>query len=185
MALVQVEPSEINVDGSFPTSVFQTQVRYLGYGRNAWHATWTNRYMTDCVSFHTDELERRAERKRVSGSVFKIATVPMLVLSDPAGSYGIMPINDRPEEKYEHLVDVWRVSTGVSFWQALPLERENWLLVFMLDTGRVEACPFVPFMRKSRSSGGKYRLIWEEKPANEYSAFCSFAREVVAAFEAR
>jgi hypothetical protein len=182
MPLEVIDPRKAAVLRELPKAVFETQVRYLGFGRNAWNATWINKYMTDCVSFHTDELERRAERKRVSGSVFKIATVPMLVLSYPSGSFGIMPINDRPEEDYEQFLDTWSTSKDYTFWQELPSARENWLLVFVLAEGNVEACPFTPSLRKSRSSGSKYRLVWEERPAESYAAFCSFARKIVKAF---
>jgi hypothetical protein len=85
MALILSEPNELEVGDGFPHDFIKTQVFYLGYGRNAWYSTWTNRYYSHSVSFSEDELKHTAEKRRVQGSVFNIQSMMMFVCSINAG----------------------------------------------------------------------------------------------------
>ena len=71
MFMQAIEPSEIRIGRQpFPRCA-ETQVFYLGYGRNAWNATWINRYDPGSMSFNDADLRTAAEARRVQGSVFR------------------------------------------------------------------------------------------------------------------
>jgi hypothetical protein len=87
-----------------PRGAVDTNLLYLGYGRNAWHSTWINRYYQGSVSFFEKQLKDTAEGLRVQGSQFKISSRPAIVLNFEIAPIAIMSVNDRPFASYEDLL---------------------------------------------------------------------------------
>jgi hypothetical protein len=176
MPLQLIEPSSIWVKGAVPLTCHSTGVHYLGYGRNAWHATWANKYYPNSVSFDADELKRLAENRRVQGSVFRIQSVPLLVLRRRRSSLGIMPINERSKYEYDNLIRTIKYNRPAFFWRFFPSSSRNWLLVFNLTSVSHETVPFTPLLLKSVSGGPNYHLYWvDQRPAPDCHQFQEFA----------
>lgn len=73
--------------GRFPALESQTVRRrglaklyYVHDGRNAWYATWVQRYLDGCMHTTLDSAKDYAESLRVQGSVFYIYEKPALVI---------------------------------------------------------------------------------------------------------
>jgi hypothetical protein len=158
MRLTRIEPRKVRVT-ELPRKCYVNQAFYLGYGRNAWHSTWTNKYYPDCIALSPEELMDRAERQRVQGSVFKIEGVPLFVVGYADECFGIVPINDRSAHEYDQLKREIESEKPSHFWRALPGSWQNWLMVLNLDQPPNEL--YLPFLRRSRSLGTARQLAWE------------------------
>lgn len=114
---------------------------YLGYGRNAWHSTWINRYYPGSGSFFEKESIATAEGLRVQGSQFEISCRSAIVLNFEIATIAIMSVNDRPFASYEDLlgeVEPWNFN---AFWASPAFQEANWLLVFRLSGWRSDLFP--------------------------------------------
>jgi hypothetical protein len=136
MTLELIEPDKIQITGALPQSCLITQCYYLGYGRNAWQSTWINRYYPHSVSFDPQKLRMDAEQHRIQGSVFKLESIPLLILKYRQNAFGIAPINDRSKADYKEHFDVIIRNLPQYFWLALPPSKSNWILVFTLPQSR-------------------------------------------------
>ncbi|MFM0378491.1 hypothetical protein PQQ72_15905 [Paraburkholderia strydomiana] len=64
-------------------------IRYLLHdGRNAWHSTWSQHYLSPVSSRTLQEAKNKAEQNRKSGSVFYIRQSPVLTVE--AGPFRLM-----------------------------------------------------------------------------------------------
>jgi hypothetical protein len=159
MALKLIEPHAIEITGVLPKEIKATQAYYLGYGRNAWRSTWTNIYMPRSISFSIGDLKESAERQRVQGSVFRIESIPALVLKYPVNTFAIVPINDRSKFEYDALIRSLDQLPPASFWSVLPPSNQNWVLAFALMDQDIPTVAFRAATQRASSSGSQYPLI--------------------------
>ena len=75
------------------TNVESCLIYYLFNGRNAWHSTWTTRYMDGCMDTSIEGAKNSAERQRTQGSVFYIVELPCLVFRSVIGAIAVSQIN--------------------------------------------------------------------------------------------
>jgi hypothetical protein len=172
-----IEPNRINITGALPKAANIQRAFYLGYGRNAWHSVWTNKYMPGSINFSAEKLKAGAEHQRVQGSVFKIEAIPMLVLQYPTNSFGIVPINDRSKFEYDLIRKRMGKDSSQNFWNYLPHSRQNWLLILALEE-LPKREKFVSSKILSRSIGGNYRLVWEPAKGADFHQFLTFAKSL-------
>ena len=179
MAFNLVAPDLIETNGVLPSRRFRTHAFYLGYGRNAWHSTWTNIYNPHSVSPSVLDLKQRAEKQRVQGSVFRIETIPMLVLEYPRHSFGICPINEGSQ--YEFAVLLTRIGQYPrdQFWKAFPGRSRNWLLTFDLEDTKLPPTQFQPCKLVSHSLGSMYCLGWTEQQGKPHLQFLTFSETLM------
>jgi hypothetical protein len=178
MPLNLVEPSELKVGDCPPHDFAETQVFYLGYGRNAWHSTWTNKYYPDYISFSELELKGIAERERKQGSVFKIQSMPMFVLMYQLETLGFCLINDRSQYEFNDLLDRINSDSIFKLFHHFPPSRQNWLLVFNLNPQEIPNLKYEEFAIKSVSLG-RQNLFWEECAVQESRGFLEFCEHVL------
>lgn len=138
---------------------------YLGYGRNAWHSTWINRYYPGCVSNSWDHLRFLAEQKRVQGSVFKIETVRSLVLSGSSVTVALVEINERSAIKSKQLCQRIK-SNGLDVLDVdHPLNlSENWIIPLAVSSSMMNEKAVDPRYSRSRSVGSTQCLRWTDDP---------------------
>lgn len=106
------------------------RVYYLGFGRNAWHSTWINRYYPGTISFFLGDVQKTAEDNRVQGSQFRIQTRPALVLQLEHQSFVLTTINSLPAADCKELISEIR-QYGLHGFLAHPsLETPNTFLFF-------------------------------------------------------
>jgi hypothetical protein len=72
-----------------------TKLYYVHDGRNAWHATWVQRYLDGCMHTTFDSATDYAESLRVQGSVFYIYEKPALVIEADEMVMAVTQINCR------------------------------------------------------------------------------------------
>jgi hypothetical protein len=176
MTVKVVEPLSIRSNDIVPNLIGMSEIYYLGYGRNAWNATWANKYYPNCISFDKAELAVSAERMRVQGSVFKIQSLPLILIND-GNLFGICPINDRSQYEYNRIMKRFDLFAPDKFWHALPYREENWLLALFFDEPITLKKGFSPYAIKSASSGPKYYLNWYQEQAEWYVNFLKFAED--------
>ena len=165
MPLTLIELRDISVNSELPKQCYLSRAFYLGYGRNAWHSTWTNIYMPGLISFDVSELKNKAEKLRTQGSVFKIEAIPMLVLRYSKKSIGLSAINDQSKYEYDSLLKTFGQTLPATFWQELPPRSKNWMLTFEL-TGvepklEKDQERFSPLVYNSKSGGAQHGLGWQ------------------------
>ena len=114
---------------------------YLGYGRNAWHSTWINRYYPGSISFFEKDLQALSERHRVQGSVFRIEPIPVVYLEYCHDVILLLVINDRPAAAYQPLLENIVPFRLNAFWTADEFMIDNWLLTFVLPAWRPDLYP--------------------------------------------
>ena len=182
MTLSLIEPYGLYGIGAIPRKCYLTQVYYLGYGRNAWHSTWINRYSPNSVSFDVLELKALAEKRRVQGSVAKILSLPMLVVEAVTNGgnirAGIAPMNDRGPGDYSRMTQDLKLAEP-ELWRRLPSHGLNWLLTFGLKEGAIVEADFVPSFLGAQSYGASYKLGWRPiDNVQSYSGFMKFAMDL-------
>jgi hypothetical protein len=175
-----IEPEDIPITGRLPIQYTFTYMYYLGYGRNAWHSTWINRYYPDSVSFDEQSLKDQAERLRVQGNVFKIEAVPALVLGFTSNSFALISINERATWYYNELIRDISGDRTTNFWRHLPPSSGNSVIVLRLGATAPQPQRFRPTISHSSSAGGQYLLNWDVRPGNAYKAARKFHRRLAA-----
>lgn len=179
MFMQAIEPSEIRIGRQpFPRCA-ETQVFYLGYGRNAWNATWINRYDPGSMSFNDADLRTAAEARRVQGSVFRIESLPLFVIGSARGTFGVCEINARSGCEYSDLLERIDRDCPSRFFGHLPRISQNWLLVFKLDRRRLPKAKYKSIAVRSASVGAKYRLRWEQVTPEPRQLFLGFCERLV------
>ena len=170
-----IEPASIPISRARPLQVIQSSLFYLGYQRNAWWSTWINRYNSDSVSESVEYLKIIAENRRVSGSVFKIQSLPSVVLKYRTRTICLCPINEMSSHEYDFLFHKIEYNGLKKLFTTLPSSDKNWILAFNCE-GKPANSAFVPKMYKSMSFGSKYKLSWSDKDSQEeqFSGFCNF-----------
>ncbi|MCI0563342.1 MAG: hypothetical protein MN733_33110 [Nitrososphaera sp.] len=161
VSLDLVEPYAVKTGGYPPLDFTETQVFYLGYGRNAWNSNWTNKYYPNSISFRIDELKELAEKRRVQGSVFTIEAIPMLVLSYKSEKFGICEINDRSEDEYLSLSRMIDRNCPDNLFSYLPESNSNLLLIFNVKCRSIPDLEYSNSAFKAVSRGPHIRLDWE------------------------
>jgi hypothetical protein len=183
--LLKMEPSELGGIHQKSRRFSLTQVYYLGYGRNAWHSTWINRYQSDRISFDQSCLKDIAEGMRIRGSVFKIAPLPMLVFTVGKDRYGMCPINERSSYEYDRLIARIETCKKEDRFVQLPESDENWLLLFKLSKG-FKTPKFEKQLEKLTSfpQGSGYRLGWQSGAPEKFELFHKFCAHFEQIFSA-
>jgi hypothetical protein len=83
-----IEPSSLPLLDILPQDLVMSNTWYLGYGRNAWHSTWINRYYPKCISFSIETLKKEAEKRRTQGTVFRIQSYRLRLIDSLEGIPG-------------------------------------------------------------------------------------------------
>ena len=164
--LTLIDPEKHRDKLNSPSGSAETNLLYLGYGRNAWHSTWINRYYSGSISFFDKTLKEIAEARRVQGSQFKITCRPGLVLNYASGPILILSINDRPFSAYETILSEvmpWRLG---AFWASSTFQVPNWLLVFKLSGWRPELFPKNDMNIFAEPQGTNMQLKWSSQIAS-------------------
>jgi hypothetical protein len=177
MPLELCEPGELYLGDDPPHDYIETQVFYLGYGRNAWHSTWTNKYYPNSISFSDIELKEIAEGRRVQGHVFKIEAMPMFVLKSESCTFGICEINNRSEYEYSALQKRIEGDRPSKFLSHFPGSDRNWLLVFNLQHQQIPLMSHEKYVLTSKSIGRQQSLRWEKRTVGDncrFLVFCDF-----------
>jgi hypothetical protein len=78
------------------------------------------------------ELKPRAEKQRVQGSVFKIQSIPILLLEYPSSTFGLVPINEAGSLRYDRLLTEITNDQSANFWRHFPEPDQHWLLCFVV-----------------------------------------------------
>src|SRR6266702_457151 len=128
-----IDPWEVDALGELPLERYFTKAYFMGHGKQSWHSSWTNLYVPGSVSFDLQQLKRNAEDLRAQGSVFRIESIPMMVLRYGRGAFGVAPINEKSESEYGALAADMEVYGPRGFWKSLPSRSSNWLLAFRLN----------------------------------------------------
>jgi len=176
MLISITEPTALKFIRSPIKELRETQAYYLGYGRNAWHNTWINKYYPESVSFDSGKLKKRAEGKRKQGSVFKVQAVPLLVIRLKSHSYGLACINEKERHYYSDLLVRMHEIEPRDFWTVLPESDQNWILTFRIYGHQHEDEPFSPSLLRSYSKGANYLLGWSASKSAEIEGFSEFTR---------
>lgn len=179
MTLQLLEPSSIQISGKLPKKIFRSHVYYLGYGRNAWHYTWINRYFKNCISFETQELKNLAEKRRVQGSVFKVESLPLVIVQYEINSFGFCAINDKSQSDYDALIEKIISDEPQNFWKYFPSSSRNWILILFFGERELDPQIFEPGCQKSHSNGGNFRLSWMAQTASRYERFQDFSSKII------
>jgi hypothetical protein len=175
MFLNAIDPETISLDPEPFIGFGKTRVFYLSYGRNAWYATWINKYYPDSMSFDQAAIKHAAEERRVQGSVFRIESLPLFVVKRASGTYGICEINSGSAQEYDYLLRRIDRDCPSRFFRYLPSSGRNWLLAFDLDGASIPEAPYESFAIRSTSVGPRYYLRWkdvEPEPRQAFLGFC-------------
>ena len=174
-----VQPYSINIGKSLPDDFANTCCYYLGYGRNAWHSTWVNKYYPGSLSFDREALERQAEKSRSQGSVFRIQSVPMTVFHYRENSFAVCCINERPRLEYNDLLDRINRRDTPYLWQFFPASSDNWMLLFSMERQIICVDEFEPRAYQSFSHGANYLLGWSPETGVSYPEFDRFVENIL------
>ena len=182
MFMQAIEPSEIRI-GRQPFPRFaETQVFYLGYGRNAWNATWINRYDPGSMSFNDADLRTAAEARRVQGSVSEsnpfrylssglLAARSAFARSMPAADASIaICLSESTEIVLQDFLAICRASAkiGCSFSSLIGDASQRRNTRVLLSDRQAWAQNIVSVGSKSRQSPGNFFLVF----ANVLWAYC-------------
>lgn len=164
-----------------PTDLTYTQIYYLRYERNAWHATWIARYGVGWFDCDVSALKSRAERLRTQGTVFRITGLPALVLTTRDKIFVLTTFSKGSLPEYRSVLNA--VHDGSPLGEALPPPWYDSLMLFQLPDGTFPAARYRRTTLMSRSSGGLYRLSWRNVAGqrDDFIAFKRFRRKLKAA----
>lgn len=190
--LKQIDLANFPVSLSSQTIV-KRGVRKLYYvvsGRNAWWATWVNRYQSGCMHLDLSSAMQHAERLRTNGSVFYIKEIPALVLQGETSTLVVTQINcevvlaayhpkgyslrrNNIKRTENHILPGISLSLAASsfardsgYWGVMPPSDDS-VLIFAAD---VPLSKFEIYREssvvqyKSNSNGGQYLLSWSKLP---------------------
>jgi hypothetical protein len=181
MLMSAISPNNIRIGRKLLRDVRMCEIFYLGYGRNAWHGKWINRYRSDRMSFDKVELQSAAERLRIPGSVFKIESLPLLVLRTNRETFGICEINQRSPYEYDWLLERIARDGTRQLGRCLPSQDSNWLLALKLRWRSLPKAEPVGYCARSYPRGSYWSLGWEpfDRPPGSDALFLSFGERLM------
>lgn len=172
--LTRIPPSSLVKRSRLPRDIHFGKMLYLGFGRNAWHSTWINRYYPGSISFFEKDLQALSEGHRVQGSVFRIEPVPVVYLEYCHDVVVLLAINDRPAAAYQPLLEKIVPFRLDAFWTAEEFKVDNWLLTFVLPAWRPNLYPKSYHRMSSSPQGAGRPLGWSRHEADgSESGICS------------
>lgn len=78
------------------TDVRLIRTYFVFYGRNAWHSTWIQRYLSNgAICMSIDYAKTVAEKWRRQGSVLQVDELPALLIQTSNRSFLVTEINDK------------------------------------------------------------------------------------------
>lgn len=177
MLLSAIAPNAIRIGRKPLRDIQMSKIFYLGFGRNAWNCTWINRYRSDSLSFDPANLRRAAEPLRIPGSVFSIASLPLLVLRTNRETFGICEINQRSPYEYDRLLERISYDGPRSLGSCLPPLGTDWLLILKLSWRTMPKTELSSYYARSFARGSHYSLGWSQfdRDSSSDAMFLSFA----------
>lgn len=153
--------------------VGRLQLWYLGYGRNAWRATWIRRYYKSSIAFGSNELFGVAESRRKQGNKFCIEAVPAIRLDAFGRYFLICCINDIKPSDAQGLMRALEQGGWPEFLQYSARVGDNTILASEVGISPWNLDPEISASYVSSPNGAGWKLDWERVP-NAPSNFSNF-----------
>ena len=185
---MQLDPSSsANLQDArgFVERVSTVKLFHVVAGRNAWHATWSERYTDGSLHTTLSSAKEYAETKRVQGSLFEVIERPALQFQSNESSIFVTEINAKEPLSRLNLAELAKILSVLSLntmtlqqcsrlfrassplWGANYPREDSAILGFKRDKVALEPITAASQFEisQSKSRGATYKLDWHERPA--------------------